>query len=132
MNKQKIFIVEDSPVISKILIKVIKQLDKIEPLDFQSGEEMLRALDKDKPGLIFLDYYLDTQKKGYMNGEQVFDHLKEHHPEIPVVMITGMTDEERLSELSEIGFDDIIHKDHDQLFERIIQCVEKHSMQESE
>ncbi|MEX1001578.1 MAG: response regulator [Crocinitomicaceae bacterium] len=125
-SPQKVYIVDDSVTISNILKKVISNIDGVEATDFQMGEDMLNSLETEAPFLIFLDYFLDTQKKGYMNGEEVFQQLKKNHPDVPVVMITGMTDDKKLEKLKSVGFDHIIHKDQDEVFEEVLKCVENY------
>ena len=92
MNRSRIMIIDDD---AETLDIMIRQLDALyDTKGFSSGEDALKALDgstqSDFPHLILLDISM----KG-MDGYEVLDHLKgsDRYKKIPVVFLTGMTDE---------------------------------------
>jgi two-component system, OmpR family, response regulator len=112
MNKQKlIFIVDDDPVISRLVVKRFKSEGyNIEA--FEYGEDCLQAFGRN-PDLIILDYYFINKERQVMNGMEVFDRLKELNPDIPVIMLSGQEKGEIVLELARKGIDDYVIKDND-------------------
>lgn len=51
-----------------------------------SSDDALAAIKSRRPHLVFLDIWLQGSR---LDGLQVLDIIKEHHPELPVVMISG-------------------------------------------
>jgi two-component system nitrogen regulation response regulator NtrX len=51
-----------------------------------SSDEALAAVEARRPHLVFLDIWLQGSR---LDGLQVLDVIKEQHPELPVVMISG-------------------------------------------
>jgi len=111
MNKQKlIFIVDDDPVVSKMIVKRFASDNyRLEAFDY--GEDCLNALDK-KPDLIILDYYFIKSDTKVMNGMEVFDKIKETNPHVPVIMLSGQERGELVLELARKGIDDYVIKDN--------------------
>jgi two-component system, OmpR family, response regulator len=111
MNRQKlIFIVDDDPLINKLVIKSIKSLGyNIESFDY--GEDCLKALGRN-PDLIILDYYFISSDRQVMNGMEVFEKIKQLRQDIPVIMLSGQEKGELVLELARKGIDDYILKDN--------------------
>ena len=111
MDKQKlIFIVDDDPVVSKMIVKRFASDNyRLEAFDY--GEDCLNALDK-KPDLIILDYYFIKSDTKVMNGMEVFDKIKETNPHVPVIMLSGQERGELVLELARKGIDDYVIKDN--------------------
>jgi CheY-like chemotaxis protein len=110
MNKQKlIFIVDDDPVIIKLVVKRFTS-DNYRLEAFSYGEEVLKAL-SEKPDLIILDYLFHKADLKVMNGMEVFDKIKETNPEVPVIMLSGQDRGEIVLELAQKGIDDYVIKD---------------------
>jgi len=111
MNNHKlIFIVDDDPFITRL---VIKRFDsegyRIEA--FAYGEDCLKSLDKN-PDLIILDYFFVNNDRKVMNGMEVFDKIKESKPGTHVIMLSGQDKGEIVLELARKGIDDYIIKDN--------------------
>ena len=86
MNPFKIFIVEDDKWYGELLHHHLSLNPEYEIEIFDSGNDLLKNLYK-KPSVITLDYSLPDIK-----GAVLLKRLKEHHPDIPVVMISGQED----------------------------------------
>lgn len=86
MNKIKILIVEDDPLMGRLYSKVfdIEGYDVITAVD---GEEGLLAVHKEIPTLILLDVMMPK-----MNGLQLLERLKADPTtkKIPVIMLTNL------------------------------------------
>jgi len=86
MNTFRIFIVEDDKWYGELLHHHLSLNPEYEIEIFDSGNDLLKNLYK-KPSVITLDYSLPDIK-----GAALLKRIKEHHPDIPVVMISGQED----------------------------------------
>jgi two-component system, OmpR family, response regulator len=112
MIKEKlIFIVDDDPVINKLVTKRFSS-DRYRFEAFESGEECLAAMTRN-PDLIILDYlFMATDNEKSMNGMEVFDRIKKINPELPVIMLSGQDKGEIVLELARKGVNDYVIKDN--------------------
>jgi DNA-binding NtrC family response regulator len=86
MNPFRIFIVEDDKWYGELLHHHLSLNPEYEIEIFESGNDLVKNLYK-KPSVITLDYSLPDIK-----GATLLKRIKEHHPDIPVVMISGQED----------------------------------------
>lgn len=88
-----------------------------------SGEEAMRLLaDKIEPELMLI--LSDINMPG-MSGLDLLERTKDIHPELPVIMITAYSDQDRRSRALDIGAADFLAKpiDFDQLKSTIAAVV---------
>ena len=71
----------------------------------QSGEECLKAIDVEKPGLVLLDILMPD-----MNGLETLKRIKKIDPDIPVAMVTAVWDDEEGKRCFEAGAFEYITK----------------------
>lgn len=111
MSKERlIFIVDDDPVINKLVTKRFSS-EKYRVEAFESGEECIRAMNRN-PDLVILDYlFMDTNNQKALNGMEIFDRIKKIKPDLPVIMLSGQEKGEIVLELARKGIDDYIIKD---------------------
>lgn len=105
-----IFVVDDDPFINMLVVKRFSS-EGFQCESFESGEECLKALNKD-PDLIILDYLFAKEDKQFMNGMEVLDEIKHVKPDISVIMLSGQDNGEVVLELARKGIDDYVIKDH--------------------
>ena len=86
--RKKIFIVDDDPVLAEMLKDHLSKMTSYDISLFQTGEECLQHLGE-QPGIIFLDFYLNSVDKEAMDGLEVLQEVKKVDPEIDVVMLSG-------------------------------------------
>lgn len=92
MDRKKVMIIDDDTESLETMVKLLDAL--YETAGFSSGESALTSLDQSEaealPDLILLDIVMNG-----MNGYEVLDRLKsnDRYKSIPVVFLTGMTDE---------------------------------------
>ena len=106
MPREKIFIIEDDKNISK-LVKYNLEKEGFNCSAFFSGEEALKALEKEKADLLILDIMLPG-----MDGLEVCRRIKKADglSTIPIIMLTAKGEEvDRIVGL-ELGADDYIVK----------------------
>ena len=110
MKKQtqipRILLVEDSPA-EVLLLKEFLSGKNWQVNSVASGQEVLQVLANDSVDLILLDIVLPD-----MTGFEVCKRLKAdtNYANIPIIFITGVTDEENLSQAFSIGAADYITK----------------------
>lgn len=106
MEKQKLLIVDDEEDIRELLSITLKEEGYPVALA-ASGEEALRAAEKENPHLILLDLMLPN-----MDGLEVTRRLKgkEKTRDIPIVMLTARGEESDIVRGLELGAEDYITK----------------------
>lgn len=111
MNDQKlIFIVDDDPFISMLVVKrFTSKLYRIKAYGY--GEDCLKEINKN-PDLIILDYLFVKKNGEVMNGMEIFDKIKELKPGTPVIMLSGQEKGEIVLELAKKGIVDYVIKDN--------------------
>jgi CheY-like chemotaxis protein len=108
-NQKLIFIVDDDPFINMLIVRrFTAEGYKLEA--FESGEECLKAINKN-PDLVILDYLFIKEEGKFMNGMEILDKIRELRPRTPVIMLSGQEKGEVVLELARKGIDDYIIKD---------------------
>jgi len=106
MTDKKILVVDDTSFMVAVISKVLDSAGYQIVTAF-SGEEALDTLAKEKPDLILLDVVMTG-----MSGYDVLDVLRKdfRYNLIPIIMLTGQTEEEDKLKGLEMGADDYIVK----------------------
>src|ERR671929_1752009 len=80
-----ILIVDDEPDIREAVAGILDD-EGHGTRTARDSEEALAAIALRRPSLLFLDIWLQGSR---LDGLQLLDNVKEQHPELPVVMISG-------------------------------------------
>src|SRR5450756_870254 len=80
-----ILIVDDEADI-RDLVAGILQDEGYDARTARNSDDALAAIVSRKPNLVFLDIWLQGSR---LDGLQLLDAVKQDHPEVPVVMISG-------------------------------------------
>lgn len=107
MESIKVFIVEDDKAFGEMLRYFISLHPDFETEVFVTGTELLNNLYKD-PDIISLDYSLPD-----ISGLKVLKKIKEHDPELPVIVVSGQEDIGTALSLLKEGAYEYIVKDND-------------------
>ena len=92
MAKIKVMFVDVHPVFRQGLRDLVETEDALEIVaEAADGESALEIVETERPDVVLMDINLPT-----INGLQVTRKLRERHPEIKVVMITGYDDAEQV------------------------------------
>lgn len=111
MNQQtfgKIFIVDDDPFWTELLMQILRNNGYEDLTVFTNGTDCLASL-SESPGLILLDYSMDT-----LNGIEVLRKIKRVDPNISVVFISSQEDLEVAVTSLRYGAFDYIVKGRDE------------------
>ena len=106
MLMAKILIVEDDPLMSRMYQKIFK-FEGYEVEMAGNGEEGLKIALKEKPDIILLDIVMPK-----MDGMEMLQKLKADAEtrDIPVVILTNLSDYEKISEALSLGAMDYLVK----------------------
>ena len=73
----------------------------------RDSDEALSAVVSRQPNLVFLDIWLQDSR---LDGLQLLDSLKQEHPELPIVLISGHSNSETAASAIKRGAYDFIEK----------------------
>ena len=96
MEKLKVLIVEDEPLIAESLADILELLDHEVTGSVSNGEDLLKTLSKSKPDLILLD----IQLKGSLSGLELAPLLNQQY-KVPYIFTTAFADDETIEQAQE-------------------------------
>jgi two-component system, OmpR family, aerobic respiration control sensor histidine kinase ArcB len=120
-RKKHILVIDDEVSVLQSTFLMLTDLD-YEVITFESGAEAMNYLEENGPvDLILLDLLIQD-----MSGADILKHLKEDESfkSIPVIMQTGIDDQENLRKLLKLGASDYITKPYCK--EKLRVNIEKH------
>ena len=100
----KLLIVDDEQDIRDFASNFFKKR-QIEALTASNGDEALKIIEEEKPDLVLLDIRMDGK-----SGVDTLRTLRQNNDNTKVIMVTGVEDEEVISEVKSIGIIGYIHK----------------------
>lgn len=107
-KKMKVLLVEDDPFIRDIYqVKFFQE--GLDVLTVDNGLEALKKLEQIVPDVVLLDILMP-----YMDGMETLKNIRsnENWKQIPVIMLTNISEKEKISEAEEYGVDDYLIKSH--------------------
>ena len=118
--KGKIIIVDDEPSIRKTIEGVLTD-EGYQTISVGTATELFKALETEKPNLVLLDIWLPG-----MDGIETLGELRQRHPEIPVIMMSGHATIATAMKATKLGASDFIEKpiDLDALLKSICGALE--------
>ncbi|TAD95108.1 MAG: response regulator [Bacteroidetes bacterium] len=117
----KILIVEDNPINTLIINKLIAELCTTHSAN--SGQNALKMLTENDYDLVLMDINLGDE---HLTGIDVLKKIKasQRNQDIPVIAVTAISDQEELKQLLFDGFDEIISKPVNR--EKIFSAIKKY------
>jgi two-component system response regulator VicR len=104
-NILKILVVEDNLLTLRILNFILKK-EGYEVTSAENGLDAIEFLDDLQPDLVITDVMLPLK-----SGLEVISYSKDNFPHIPVIVLSGLGDEERtVSKAFNLGADDFVAK----------------------
>lgn len=116
MNRNKILIVDDEPNVCNFLSEFL-DYKGFEPTITLSGKEALQQLESEDFDLVLLDIIMPE-----MNGFEVLERINQIGNKVPVIILTGVRDQNVANDSIEMGAVDFISKpiDLDRLEQSIL------------
>lgn len=99
------FIVEDNNLYTYFLNEALKDEGNFNITTFENTDKCLASLDQ-KPDIVVLDYYLENGETGL----DAFKKIREKHPKMPVIILSGQDDVQIAADLVEAGIYEYIEK----------------------
>ncbi len=100
----KVLVVDDEPEAVELLVEFLSSKG-YEILTATSGEEALRRVKEDRPHLVLLDIRMPK-----MSGLDVLRRIREIDPEMGIIMVTAVNEEDVGRQALELGAFDYIVK----------------------
>lgn len=97
---EKILIIDDDPDIVEAM-KVILESRGYQIRVAKTGEEGLKELKRDKPGLIILDVMMETSDKGFEVAREI--KWDPQYKDVPILMLTAIKEKTGLDFAKEAG-----------------------------
>jgi len=107
-DKKTILLVEDDVFVSDIYQTKISS-EGYEVILAENGLEAIKKLEKSIPDLILLDIIMP-----YMDGMETLRKIKSEEKwiKIPIILLTNLSDKEKIEEALGVGADDFLIKSH--------------------
>jgi PAS domain S-box-containing protein len=106
--KLRVLNLEDNPNDSELIQAELETTwDEVELLRVETRDVLVRALDEFAPDVVLSDFNLPD-----MSGREALLIVRQSHPDIPVVMVTGALGDIEAVELVKLGARDYVMKDH--------------------
>lgn len=121
-GKQRILIVDDDPVIRKLMRRVLEKAGYAICAEAISGDEALYAVGDKQPDLVLLDVNIER-----LSGLWVIEQLRRIDQRVPVIMVTSARDRETVSEAAKHGISGYVIKpfEPNRLLEQVAAALAK-------
>ena len=100
-----VLIVDDSSFIRSMIARLVKEIDMEVTGLAANGEQALELIEQNEPQIMTLDMVLPD-----MTGLDVLRVVKNHYPDIKVIMITTMAQPSMIEEAKELNVDKYLLK----------------------
>ena len=122
-GKQKVLIVDDDEELVELITDALKRDRRFEVSSVNNGFDAGMMVKEYRPDLIVLDVMLPD-----INGKEVCQRVRgdKSMNDVRIICISGMVEEDKVSELKAAGADDFMHKpfDVERLVERMCQHLD--------
>ncbi|MEO8655525.1 MAG: response regulator, partial [Ramlibacter sp.] len=105
--KARILIVDDEEIVIRSCRRILTG-EQYEVESVQDGWEALRKIDENNYDIIVLDIMMPK-----VDGLEVLQHVKERHPDIDVIMMTGLSQIQTAVKAMKLGAFDYLSKPFD-------------------
>lgn len=126
MNKPKVFIVDDEPLLSEMLTDyLLGHNPNLVIRSFLTGEACLKNL-YEKPAIVILDYHLNSRELDAANGLEILKEIKRKYKTTPVIMLSSQESYSKASQIIGYGAIHYVIKGQE-AFEKIQKLIEENS-----
>jgi DNA-binding NtrC family response regulator len=96
--RKTVLIVDDDPVIQRILTKSFMEHHELEVLTAGNGQEAINLLKSEEIDLVITDLYMPV-----VNGLQLLSFMSKHYPGMPAIVLTGRGTQEIEAKIKTLG-----------------------------
>lgn len=100
-----ILLVDDSPLIRKALCLYLGKIGYNNISEAADGDEAVEKISTDSPAFVFMDIVM-----GKMNGDDALAKIRESNSDVPVVMLTSVTDSSVIDKCISLGIQGFVLK----------------------
>lgn len=100
-----ILLVDDSPLIRKALRRYLGVIGYNNISEAGDGDEAVAKIAEDSPSFVFMDIVM-----GNMNGDDALEKIRETNKDIPIVMLTSITDSAVIDKCTSLGIQGFVLK----------------------
>ena len=106
-GRRRVLIVDDDPAIVELITDVLNESNRFECRSVNNGFEAGKQANEYRPDLIILDIMLPD-----INGKAVCEAIRrdQNMTDIKIICISGMVEEDKISELTAAGANAFMHK----------------------
>ena len=104
-HETKVLLIDDSMHVRLLVRTALKKLGFSDIMEASDGEEGWRLFQEESPNLIFLDQIMPR-----MNGAQVLTKIREQNANTRVIVLSSLSNTEKILQVKEIGADHYILK----------------------
>ncbi|MEW6982419.1 response regulator [Colwelliaceae bacterium 6471] len=101
----KILLVDDSPLVRKAINKFLVQLGYNNIIEADDGSEAVKLVNSESPDFMFMDIVMER-----MNGDVALLEIRKTHPDLPIVMLSSVTDQQSVTNCEALGISGFIFK----------------------
>jgi len=101
----KILLVDDSNLIRKSIHRFLNKLGYNNIIEADDGSAGLEKVKSEKPDFMFMDIVMDK-----MNGDEALAEIRKINTDIPIVMLSSVTDDALVSRCEALGISGFIFK----------------------
>ncbi len=120
---KRIFVVDDDAFMRESLKDYLTRDVAHQISVFSTGEECLKHI-VEKPDIVILDYFLNSQSKEAATGMEILQAIKKHYPKIPVIMLSSQERYAVAMQTIQKGAEQYVVKDKT-AFEKIASMVQE-------
>lgn len=100
-----ILVVDDSPLIRKALRRYLGDLGYSNISEADDGDVAVEKIAADSPAFVFMDIVMDK-----MNGDDALVKIRESNKDVPIVMLTSITDSAVIEKCTSLGIQGFVLK----------------------
>lgn len=108
-NKRYLFLVDDEPIQNEMLKDYLSERFLYDIRVYDNGEDALKDMHLN-PEIVVLDYHLSGHHKDAKNGVDILKAIKDKHPGIQVIMLSGQDKIEVATDSMKFGAYDYVVK----------------------
>lgn len=102
---KKILIVDDSPVIRKMMKRYLRSLGYENVLEAENGLDAILLHTREKPSIIFMDLVMPKT-----SGDEALKRIRDTDKDTPVIMLSSVSDKDVIEDCTKLGLTGYIIK----------------------